>query len=53
MGHKGGSDLFFLVCEERIHGGGSFGADYWRDRIIYQAEEEKKTEETAHVQSLE
>ena len=41
--------LFFLVWEERIHAGGDFGAKYWRDRIIYQAQQEdkkKKTEES-------
>ena len=44
--------MFFLVCEERIHAGGDFSAKYWRDRIIYQAEQEKKKEEeTAQVQS--
>lgn len=40
MGHKGGTDLSFLVREERIHEGGDFGANYQRDRIIYQAEQE-------------
>lgn len=45
--------MFFLVCEERIHARGDFSAKYWRDRIIYQAEQEKKKkeEETAQVQS--
>ena len=34
--------FFFLVWEERIHAGGDFGAEYWRDRIIYQAQQEEK-----------
>ena len=34
--------LFFLVWEERIHAEGDFGAKYWRDRIIYQAQQEEK-----------
>lgn len=25
--------ICFLVCEEIIHKGGDFGAEYWRDRV--------------------
>ena len=47
--------LFFLVWEERIHAGGDFGAKYWRDRIIYQAQQEdkKKKQKKAQVQNPE
>lgn len=35
--------LFVLVWEERSHAGGDFGAKYWRDKMVYQAQQEGET----------